>query len=357
MTGIRRSGQRVIELCGHSRTMRAYRLTGPGIAAFEDVPRPQARPGEVVVALRANGLCRSDLHALRGTLRQASSTMGHEGAGTIVAIGEGVETLRLGERVVVNYVNPDGTCSMCRLGREDICERPALGFGTDGVFAEAIAVRAANVQRLPPGVPFEEGAVLGCAGATAYAATSRSGLRPGMSCVIIGLGGVGMQGVQVAKLFGASPLVAVDVRKAKLAMAEKLGADVLVDPTREDPVKVAHSLGDAHGVDVAFEYVGLPQTLNQAIETTRWGGMTVMVGIPAGEITFDAQAFNLNAKTLVASQGHTNRDLREVLNLRAKGLLRTGETITHRLPFMEIEKAFAILESQEGDPVRITLRH
>lgn len=337
--------------------MDAYRLKGQGVARWEEVPRPSPSAGEVVVAMKANGLCRSDLHALHGVLRSEPSTMGHEGAGVVEAVGAGVTAPRVGDRVVVNYVNPDGTCPMCREGHEEICERPPLGFGVDGVFAEAVALPAANVAPLPDNVPFEEGAVLGCAGATAWAAASRSGLRPGRSCMIIGLGGVGMQGLQTAKLFGASPLIAVDVSEAKLAIAQRLGADLLVDAAKEDPVKVARGLGDRRGVDVAFEYIGLPQTLEQAIRATRGGGTTVMVGIPAGEVRFNGLTFNLDAKTLTAIQGHTNRDLQEVIAARARGFLRTGETITHRLPFKELEGAFAILESQKGDPVRIVLSH
>src|SRR3990172_229349 len=246
--------------------------------------------------------------------------MGHEGAGVVEALGEGVEGLNVGDRVVVNYVNPDGSCPMCRRGREDVCERLPMGFGTDGVFAEALAIPARNVAVLPEAVPFDEGAILGCAGATAYRATSRSDLRPGMSCMIIGLGGVGMQAVPIAKLFGASPLVAVDVRDAKLALAKRLGADLLVNAAKEDPGGVARSLGDGRGVGLAFDYIGL-------------------------------------AKTLMATQGHTNQDLREVIDLRARGLLRTAETITHHLPFREIDKGIEILESQKGDLVRIALHH
>jgi threonine dehydrogenase-like Zn-dependent dehydrogenase len=337
--------------------MDAFRFKGIGVARWEQVPRPFPSAGEVLVAMKANGLCRSDVHVLRGILKNDPSTMGHEGAGIVESVGEGVTAPRVGDRVVVNYVNPDGTCAMCRGGHEEICERAPIGFGVDGVFAEAIALPAANVAVLPENVPFEEGAVLGCAGSTAWAAASRSGLRPGQACMIIGLGGVGMQGVQTAKLFGASPLVAVDVSDAKLATAGRLGADVLVNAAKEDPVKVARSLGDGRGVDVAFEYIGLPKTLNQAIRATRGGGTTVMVGIPAGEVSFNGLTFNLEAKTLTAIQGHTNRDMREVLAARARGLLRTGETITHRLPFKDVERAFGILESQEGDPVRVVLLH
>lgn len=337
--------------------MDAYRFKAKDVAVWEDVPRPAAGAGEVLVAIKANGLCRSDVHALRGVLKQDPATMGHEGAGVVEAVGAGVTAPQVGDRVVVNYVNPDGTCPMCRGGHEEICERTPIGFGVNGVFADAIAVPAANVALLPETVPFEEGAVLGCAGSTAWAAASRSGLRPGRSCMIIGLGGVGMQGVQTAKLFGASPLVAVDVSDAKLAIAARLGADILVNATKEDPVKVARGLGDHRGVDVAFEYIGLPQTLEQAIRATRGGGTTVMVGIPSGEVRFNGLTFNLDAKTLMAIQGHTNRDLQEAIAARARGLLQTGETITHRLPFKELERAFAMLEGQQGDPVRIVLTH
>ncbi len=337
--------------------MDAFRFKAKDVARWEQVPRPNPAAGEVLIDIRANGLCRSDVHALRGVLRQDPSTMGHEGAGVVEAVGAGVTAPRIGDRVVVNYVNPCGACAMCRGAHEEICERAPIGFGTDGVFADAIAVPAANVAALPDNIPFEEGAVLGCAGSTAWAAASRSGLRPGRSCMIIGLGGVGMQGVQTAKLFGASPLIAVDVSDAKMAIAQRLGADILVNATKEDPVKVARSIGDGRGVDVTFEYIGLPNTLNQAIRAVRGGGTTVMVGIPAGDVTFNGLTFNLDAKTLLAIQGHTNRDLREVLAARSRGLLRTGETITHRLPFKDVEKAFAILESQEGDPVRVTLYH
>ena len=246
---------------------------------------------------------------------------------------------------------------MCRRGRENLCERPPLGFGTDGVFADAVALPARNVASLPAAVPFEEGAILGCAGATAWSATSRSGLRPGRSCVIIGLGGVGMQGVQVAKLFGACPLVAVDVSEAKLAMARRLGADLVVNAAKDDPVRRARSLDEGGGVDVAFEYVGLPETVVQAIRATRGGGTAVMVGIPSREIAFNGLAFSLGAKTLLAIHGHTNRDLREVLRARSAGRLSTAETITHRLPFKDLEAGFSILETQRGDPVRVVLDH
>lgn len=348
---------RFTELQTFPTPMDVYRLRGKGVAGWEKAPLPEPSAGEVLVAIRANGLCHSDLHVLRGTLKPGPTTMGHEGAGVVEAIGAGVTAPRAGDRVVVNYVNPDGTCPMCRGGREDLCERPPIGFGTDGVFADAIALPAASVAPLPAEVPFDEGAVLGCAGATAWAAARRSGLRPGGSCMIIGLGGVGMQVLEVAKLFGASPLVAVDVREAKLATAQRLGADLVVDAGKEDPVKVARSLGDGRGVDVAIECIGMPDTLNHAIRATRGGGTAVMVGIPPGEIRFNGLAFNLGAKTLAAVQGHTSRDLRDVLDLRARGLLRTQETITHRLPFRDLEKAFEILESQKGDPVRVTLQH
>lgn len=335
----------------------AYRLKGKDRASFEDVPKPRARPGEVVIAIRANGLCRSDIHHLHGTTPGERSTMGHEGAGVVEALGEGVDGLNVGDRVVVNYVNPDGTCALCRRGRMDLCERSPLGFGTDGVFAEAVRVDARNVVPLPEAVPFDEGAILGCAGATAYHATSRSGIAPGSSCMIIGLGGVGMQGVEMARHFGASPLIAVDVREAKLDRARRLGATVTVNASKEDPVEVARSLGDGRGVDVAFEYIGLPETLNQAITSVRWGGRVMMVGIPKGEITFDARSFNLGGKTLMATQGHTNEDLRSAVELRVKGAIQTAESITHRLPFKDIARAFEVLESQTGDPIRIVLSH
>lgn len=338
-------------------TVLAYRWRAPDVAALEDVPSPQAGPDQAVVSIRANGVCRSDLHFYHGVLEHAPCTMGHEGAGVVASVGANVTRVRGGDRVVVNYVNPDGTCPMCRRGRADLCERPPLGFGTDGVFAEAVAVDARNLVGLPQPVPFDEAAILGCAGATAYHATLASGLAPGMSCMIVGLGGVGMQGVEMAKRFGASPLVAVDVREAKLAVARRLGADVTVDASKDDPIAFVRSLGDGRGVDVAFEYIGLPDTLNQAIASVRWGGRAMMVGIPKGPITFDAQAFNLGGKMLMATQGHTTEDLREVVALRARGSLRTGETITHRFPFKDIAHAFEMLETQTGDPVRIVLIH
>ncbi|MGQ0796474.1 MAG: zinc-dependent alcohol dehydrogenase [Methanobacteriota archaeon] len=338
-------------------TVLAYRWRAPESAALEDVPPPRAGPEQAVVDVRANGVCRSDLHFYHGVLEHAPCTMGHEGAGVVESVGANVTRVLPGDRVVVNYVNPDGTCPMCRRGRTDLCERPPLGFGTDGVFADAVAVDARNVVPLPDSVPFDEAAILGCAGATAYHATLASGLAPGMSCLILGLGGVGMQGVEMAKRFGASPLVAVDVRGAKLAVARRLGADVVVDASTEDVVRVARSLGDGRGVDVAFEYVGMANTLNQAIAAVRWGGCAMMVGIPKGPITIDAQGFNLGGKTLAATQGHTTEDLREVVALRAKGALRTAETITHRMPFKDVAHAIEVLENQAGDPVRIALLH
>src|SRR5215813_7397084 len=235
---------------------RAVVLTEIGAPmGVAEIDLPEPGPGQVRVRLAAAGVCHSDVSLSNGTLRQpAPAVLGHEGAGTIVAIGDGVSTVALGDRVVLNWSPACGACRFCERGEGYLCIHGADAAGTpyaklaDGTplyaglgtaaFAEETVVQAAGVLPLPDGVPLADAALLGCAVLTAYGAvTHAAGVRAGESVVVFGLGGVGMAVLQAARIAGAGQIIAVDVRPDKEDLARRLGAtDFLVaDPPDVKP--------------------------------------------------------------------------------------------------------------------------
>jgi propanol-preferring alcohol dehydrogenase len=215
--------------------------------AVEDVPTPQAGPGEVIVRIETSGLCHTDIHAAHGDWPVKPNPPfipGHEGVGIVESLGEGVTEVAVGDRVALPWLGyACGACEYCTTGWETLCEQQRnTGYSTDGGYAEYALGSAKYVARVPDGVDPLDAAPLTCAGVTTYKAVKLSGARPASLVAVFGIGGLGHLALQYAKIFGAT-VVAVDVVEDKLELARDLGADHTVNALVEDPVAAIKALG------------------------------------------------------------------------------------------------------------------
>jgi 2-desacetyl-2-hydroxyethyl bacteriochlorophyllide A dehydrogenase len=307
------------------------------------------------------GLCGSDVHiAVEGITPTPylPITLGHEIAGTVAALGDAVTGWSAGQRVCVFPVLFDGTCSSCLAGHSEIClDRRIVGIHADGGLAEYVAVPAKNLVAVPDGVPFDQACICTDAVITPFhALTDVARLGPGESVAVLGVGGLGLHAVQIAKLAGAAPVIAIDTRAAQLARARDGGADVVIDASRQSAVDEVMAATAGVGVDVAAEFVGAPSTIGQAVECLRTGGRAVLVGLGAEPITvLPPTAFVRRQLQVLGSYGGTLATLQRVLRLVTTGRLDLGRSITHRFALDDADQALRILHEKTGDPQRVVI--
>jgi len=292
---------------------------------IEEVPVPSVTPGRILVKVAACGVCHTDLHAISGdwpVLPTLPLIPGHEGVGTVVAVGEGVTEVKEGDRVGVPWLyTACGHCEYCHAGRETLCPaQQNTGYSVQGSFAEYVLADPNYVGHIPDELSFLEAAPILCAGVTVYKGLKETDTRPGDWVVISGIGGLGHLAVQYAKAMGLR-VAAVDIQDDKLDLALAMGADLTVNASREDAVAVIERrIGGAHGVLVtapsrpAFE---------QGVGMLRRHGTMTLVGLPAGD--FDLNIFDmvLNRKTVRGSIVGTRLDLTESLSFAAEGKVKT----------------------------------
>ncbi len=331
------------------KAARYYR--GESRLRIEDVPVPEPGPGEARVRVAACGVCHTDLHYLDHgvpTFKEPPVTLGHEISGVVDAVGEGVAGVCAGDRVIVPAVLTCGTCAACRAGRENICERMVMvGNHVDGGYAERLVVPAKDLVPVPEGLDLEACAIIADALSTPYhAVVHRGEVRPGQTVAVFGCGGVGINVVQMAALAGAR-VVAVDVVPEKLELARELGAALTFD-AREG--NVARTVRRATGgCDVAFEVIGRPEVMLEAMATLRPGGRFVMVGYSAEDVALPAARIMFREMEVLGSLGCRPVDYHRIVRLVADGRLALEPLITHRYPLDEINRAFDDL--REGRPV------
>jgi S-(hydroxymethyl)glutathione dehydrogenase/alcohol dehydrogenase len=349
--------------------------SAPGGLRLEQIPVPEPRAGEVLVKVRACGVCHTDLHVMKAEVAfPTPAVMGHEISGIVAALGPGVAGPAVGTRVASAFIMPCGFCTPCGAGRDDLCDsffamnrlKGTLYDGTtrlrraDGSpiamysmagLAEYAVVPATDVFPLPDSLPLEESAVLGCAIFTAYGAVRHGGdLRGGERIAVVATGGVGINIIQIAKAFGASQIIAVDVRDEKLEAARRLGATDVVNSAGVDPVARVRELTEGRGVDVAFEVLGIPQTFQQSFEMIRDGGRMVAVGIAPGRTTAAVEITRLVRRELriIGSYGaRTRSDMPEIIRLAAQGIFRPETMVTQRFTLEQADAAYQALARGE----------
>jgi propanol-preferring alcohol dehydrogenase len=314
--------------------MDAFRYHGVGDVRVERVPTPSPRPGGVLVEVKAAALCHTELHFRDGTLDLGVRpiTLGHEAAGLIAAVGDGVEPSRVGERVLVYYYVGCGKCAFCAAGDEQLCGelQAELGFISDGGLARYVVAPARNALPLPPSLPFEQAAPIGCGVSTAVHAAKRAGgLRAGETVVVYGCNGVGHSIVQLACHRGCT-VIAIARKEAHLRKAAELGAHIQINGADASTVGSAvRAATGGKGADVIFECVGRRETMDACVG---WAGALgkrgrlVLVGYAQGEAhDFRAHPIPLIVyeQSIIGTVGATLDDVREAIELVAAGAIVT----------------------------------
>jgi len=335
--------------------MKAVRLVKPLCPLeLQDCDMPSVGQRDVLMRVKAAGICHSDAHyrAGRSLVDPLPLTLGHEVAGVVERVGRRVSNFQPGDRVCLHYLATCGTCEYCQRGNEPFCvSGKMMGKFRDGGYAEFVVMPARSVLRLPEEIPFEQGAVLMCSSATSLHALNKARLRPGESVAVFGVGGLGLSAIQLAKVFGAGEVFAVDIKRKKLARAEHFGA-VPVDAAVSEPVQEIVRLTKGRGVDVALELIGLPVTMRQAVGCLAIQGRAAMVGITEKtfEIASYMQVINKEAEIIGVSD-HLAQELPQLLEWARRGALDLSEVITRTLPLdaKAINNALDDLERFEVD--------
>jgi alcohol dehydrogenase, propanol-preferring len=327
---------------------------------LEQVPEPVIRNDDyVLVRVKASGICGSEMHVWRGVDKSGffPRTLGHEGAGVVERVGRNVTSVKAGDRVLIDYNVTCGNCRFCKSGQDNLCSKlEYIGYQRDGTYQEYQAIPAKNAIPLPDNVSFEEGAIISCGVVTAFHAVRIADIKIGDRVVVIGLGGVGLHGIQFARLSGASQIMAVDILESKLRLASDLGADYTANPANEDLVAKVKSLWG--GADVAFEFIGLPSTIKDMIRCLGKAGKAMIVGMCFKDVTFNPEGdFRYLEAQIRGSSDHTSEDLRKVLELVSLKKIDLSKSITHRLKLEEVNKGFKMLDTKQDNPNRIVLMH
>lgn len=343
-------------------TMRAQRFyADTKTFAVEDVPIPEPGPGEVLVKVAFCGICHSDLSLINGTFpaMRPVVTQGHEASGTIAKLGPDVTGWAEGDRVVVAAGRPCTQCANCRRGDVTNCLAIQLmAFAYDGAWAEYTVAQAAGLTRVPDNVPLEQAAILADAVSTPFGAVVRTGkVGIGESVGVWGVGGVGTHIVQLARLVGAAPVIAVDVKPAVLERAVELGADHAFDARDERLSEKIAELTGGRKLDVAFDAVGLASTFEQALDNLTVGGRLVAVGMSAEPACVGSTSmFALTQKQVLGHLGYQNVDIETLATLVSRGRLDISRSISDVVSLEDIAVGIERLDSQEGNPIRILVQ-
>ncbi|MEB3968272.1 zinc-binding dehydrogenase [Mycobacterium ulcerans] len=343
-------------------TMRAERFYADSkTVVLEDVPIPEPGPGEVLVKVAYCGICHSDLSLINGTFPTQAPvvTQGHEASGTIAKLGPEVDGWSEGDRVVVAAGRPCQSCPNCRRGDTVNCLRIQLmAFAYDGAWAEYTVAQAAGLTRVPDNVSLDQAAILADAVSTPFGAVVRTGkVAVGESVGVWGVGGVGTHIVQLARLVGAVPVIALDINPVVLDRALELGADYAFD-SRDDQLhdKLAEITG-GRMLDVAFDAVGLKATFEQALGSLTAGGRLVGVGTSAESPTVGPTSmFGLTHKQVLGHLGYQNVDIETLAKLVSLGRLDLSRSISEIVPLEDLSLGIEKLERQDGNPIRILVQ-
>lgn len=344
----------------------------------EELSLEGPRQGEALVKLAASGFCRSDLDVMDGSREQPLPiVLGHEGAGTVVEVGPGVTYAKPGDHVVLSVKISCSHCSYCVRGQHHLCgltyeKDPRRGGLMDGTtrmrnkqgrdvhhfigvssFGEYTVVPEDSLVIVREDAPLDVVALIGCGVSTGVGAAMHTAkVQPGSTVVVFGTGGVGLNVVQGAALAGAMTIIGVDINDPKLERARQFGATHVVNAASEDMQDAVREITRGEKADYAFEVIGSPETINQAIHTTRRGGVTVFIGSTAdgAQLTVDPRFLNPDRVLMGCTYGSCNprTDMPRFVDLYMEGKLKLDELITQRFSLEQINAAFDAMISGEG---------
>jgi len=332
--------------------MKALIFYGPGDFRVDEVPTPRPKGDEVLVRVKAASICASDLRIFRGEkAARPGIILGHEFSGDIAEVGADVRDLNVGDRVTVYPIIACGKCRFCIIGRRNRCvERKTIGVDVNGGFAEYVlipgqAVRLGHVVKLPDNVSYEEASLTEPL-ATVVNSVETLGISYGDNVLVIGAGPMGLMHVMLARLRGAGKVIVSDFVDERLEIAKRLGADVIVNPRRDDVSAVVKSVTNGLGVDKAVVTVGSPEAVKQALLSIRVEGV---INLFAGggkdfRLDLDLNTIHYREVVLTGTQNATLDQYERALQLIASGKVPLRDIVTHRFPLVDAPKAFALRE-------------
>jgi threonine dehydrogenase-like Zn-dependent dehydrogenase len=348
------------------RTMKAAVFKGPGKIILEEKPIPTPGAGEALVRITTTTICGTDVHILKGEYPvEQGLTIGHEPVGVIEALGPGVTGYAVGQRVVAGAITPCGQCHTCLDGHQSQCGGKAMGgwrFGNtiDGAQAECLLVpnAMANLEVIPDGLTDEE--VLMCPDimSTGFGGAESGGIRIGDTVVVFAQGPIGLCATAGAKLKGASRIIVVDGVPARLAMARRLGADIVVDYTKVNPVDEIMRLTNGQGADVAIEALGTQQTFESCLRVLKPGGTLSSLGVYSGKLSLplDAFAAGLGDHKIITTLCPGGKErMRRLMNVVASGRVDLKSMVTHRFRLDQIEQAYDLFANQRDGVLKVAI--
>lgn len=332
-----------------------------GEVELREVEAPRTERGEVLMEVKAASVCGSDLHMWHHRFDfpvQIPVILGHEFCGVVKEIGEGVTGFTPGQHVVSETAAfVCGRCVYCRSGRYHLCRhRKGFGYGTDGAFAEFVAVRAELLHPLPETIPFSHAALFEplCVGYNALMMQSR--VNAGDTVAVIGPGAIGLFALQLAELMGGRRVLVVGLPKdaKRLEVAQQLGADMVAVEGRDDARQVVELIDDGYGMDVVIEAAGAPEALKLALDIARPDGLIVKLGLDPSPIGFSLDALAFKSVTLQGAFSHTYSTWERAIALVAERKIAMGPLVSRIYKLEEWEDAFK--DSDSGEVVKAVLQ-
>lgn len=341
--------------------MKAAVFKGPYEFEICEREKPQPGKGEVLIRIRSVGICGSDIHPYRGNgidRREPGIIMGHEAAGDVEAVGEGVTKWKIGDRVAINPQINCEQCVMCKRGMPHLCDHSLLigssmrGF-LDGAMCEYLVMQEKQLLHLPDEVSYDHGTFLDPLG-NAIHLINRGGVKLGDKVVIIGAGTIGLLAVQTAKLAGAVKVIAVDVSDDKLKTAEEAGADVCLRSDAPDFMEKVKKETDGIGPDVVVEAVGIDITYNMAFEMCKKRGTVVALGFTKPKLELSVQQIVYKELQVFGSTGYAD-ECETTLEYLRKKMVDIDKVITHRLPLEKVKEGFDLLCEKNSKAIKVIL--
>ncbi|MEY2460908.1 MAG: alcohol dehydrogenase [Acidimicrobiaceae bacterium] len=330
--------------------MKALVYHGPGQKAWEEAPKPTIQDDtDVIVRVDSTTICGTDLHILKGDVAAVTDgrILGHEAVGTVDAVGAGVKTIKVGDRVLVSCITSCGTCRFCREGRYGQCLGGGgwiLGHKIDGTQAEFVRVPFADTSTypVPAGVPDEQILMLADILPTGYEVGVLNGkVQPGDVVAVVGAGPIGLAAIMGARLFSPSHIVAIDLADSRLDAAKQFGADVVINNSREDAEAIIAELTGGLGADVSIEAVGVPATFELAVRLARPGGHIANIGVHGEPVTLHLEDLWIRDVTITTGLVDT-KTTPTLLRLLMSDQVDAGRFVTHHFTFDHFVEAYDV---------------
>ena len=330
---------------------------------IEEIPKPAVGENDVLMKVKAAGICIADMYTLRGERPiKLPHILGHEAAGVVAEVGSKVKKFKIGDRILGNAIITCNECYYCKNDLEQVCNKHTIvgtDGGTQGAFAEYYRLPEVNVYPLPTEIPFDQATVITSPLASAYHGIRIADIRKGDTVVVYGGGAIGYHAMLGAMSYDSVRVFMIDTVDKKLELAKKAGAAKVMNPLREDPVKGILALTEGRGADVVIEAVGINKTINQAILSVRKAGRLVFMGAPFGKISFEFENYRESFlfKEIKMTSSITNRkdEMPQLIELVRTRKIDLSRSVSLRLPFGKINEGLEFVKNDPGNLIRVVL--